>query len=63
MNLLTYLKKPILLFCIGMVFILIAVLLKSMAVNDILKTSLFSLGLIIEGIAITLFIKNKVLVR
>ena len=61
MNLLTYLKKPLLLFGIGMAFLLIAVFLKSMAVNDIFKTPLFAIGLVLEGIAIALFIKNKVL--
>lgn len=63
MNLLTNLKKPIFLFCIGIAFILIAVFLKSMAVNDIFKTPLLAIGLAIEGIAIALFIKNKVLSR
>ncbi len=60
MNLLTFLKKPILLFGIGMCFILLAVFFKTLDVNDFLKTPLFISGLIVEGIAIGLFIKNKV---
>lgn len=60
MNLLTFLKKPILLFGIGMCFILLAVFFKTLDVNDVFKTPLFISGLILEGIAIGLFIKNKV---
>lgn len=59
MNLLTFLKKPILLFGIGMCFILLAVFFKTLNVNDVFKTPLFISGLIVEGIAIGLFIKNK----
>ncbi len=60
MNLLTFLKKPILLFGIGMCFILLAVFFKTLDINDVFKTPLFISGLIVEGIAIGLFIKNKV---
>lgn len=59
MNLFNLLKKPILLFSIGMCCILLAVFLKSLDVLWLFKTPLFLLGLIIEGLAIFTFIKNK----
>lgn len=60
MNLLNYMKKPILLFSIGIIFIMLAVFLKQLDLNDLFKNSLFISGLIVEGIAIGLFIKNKI---
>lgn len=59
MQFLTLLKHPILLFIIGMCCILLAVFLKQFNVSDFYNTPLFITGLIVEGLAIFLYIKNK----
>jgi hypothetical protein len=55
-----FIKSPALLFFVGIVFILTAVFIHSLNFNDLLKVILFILGIIIEGIAIILFIKKYV---
>lgn len=57
---LNYLKKSFALFTFGMLLILLAVFLKTLDVNDVFKTLLFIAGLIIEGVAISIYIKNKI---
>jgi hypothetical protein len=59
MNLLTNLKKPIWLFVIGMIVILLTVLLKTMGILQMLQVPFFTIGLIIELMALIIFFKKK----
>ena len=59
MNLLTNLKKPIWLFVIGMILILLTVLLKTMGILQMLQVPLFAIGLTIELIALIIFFKKR----
>jgi uncharacterized membrane protein len=59
MNLLTKFKKPIWLFVIGMIIILLTVILKIMGIVLMLQLPLFAIGLMIEIFALISFIKKK----
>jgi hypothetical protein len=59
MNLITKFKKPIWLFVIGMIIILLTVILKIMGIVLMLQLPLFAIGLMIELIALISFIKKK----
>jgi len=59
MNLLTNLKKPIWLFVIGMILILLTVLLKTMGIVQMLQVPFFAIGLTIELIALIIFFKKR----
>jgi membrane-bound ClpP family serine protease len=58
MNLLTNLKKPIWLFVIGMIIILLTVLLKTMGILQMLQIPFFIIGLFIELMAVVMFFKK-----
>jgi len=60
MNLLTNLKKPIWLFVIGMVLVLLTVLLKTMGVLQMLQVPFFIIGLFVELMAVIMFLKKRV---
>jgi membrane-bound ClpP family serine protease len=60
MNLLTYFKKPIWLFVIGMVLVLLTVLLKTMGVLQMLQVPFFIIGLFVELMAVIMFFKKRV---
>ena len=60
MNLLTNLKKPIWLFVIGMVLVLLTVLLKTMGVLQMLQVPFFIIGLFVELMAVIMFFKKRV---
>jgi hypothetical protein len=59
MNLLTNLKKPIWLFVIGMILILLTVLLKTMGIVQMLQVPFFAIGLTIELMALVIFFKKR----
>jgi hypothetical protein len=59
MNLLTNLKKPIWLFVIGMIIILLTVLLKTMGIVQMLQVPFFAIGLTIELMALVIFFKKR----
>ena len=59
MNLLTNLKKPIWLFVIGMLIILLTVLLKTMGVLQMLHVPMFVLGFALEFISFIIFFKKR----
>jgi len=59
MNLLTNFKKPIWLFVIGMIIILLTVLLKTMGGLLMLQVPMFILGFIVELMAIVIFFKKR----
>ena len=59
MNLLTNLKKPIWLFVIGMIIILLTVLLKTMGIVQMLQVPFFIIGLFIELMALVIFLKKE----
>lgn len=59
MNLLTNFKKPIWLFVIGMIIILLTVLLKTMGILQMLQVPFFIIGLFIELVAVVMFLKKK----
>jgi hypothetical protein len=59
MNLLTNLKKPIWLFVIGMIIILITVFLKIMGILQMLRVPFFAIGLSIELVALIIFFKKR----
>lgn len=58
MNLLANLKKPLWLFVIGMIIILLTVLLKTMGILQMLQVPFFIIGLFIELMAIVMFFKK-----
>ena len=59
MNLLTNFKKPIWLFVIGMIIILLTVLLKTTGTIQLLQVPMFVFGFTLELIAlVTFFIKR-----
>ena len=59
MNLLTNLKKPLWLFVIGMIIILLTVLLKTMGILQMLRVPFFAIGLSIELVALIIFLKKR----
>jgi hypothetical protein len=59
MNLLTNLKKPIWLFVIGMLVILLTVLLKTMGVLQMLHVPMFVFGFALELISFIIFFKKR----
>jgi uncharacterized membrane protein len=59
MNLLTNFKKPIWLFIIGLVLVLLTVLLKTMGMLQMLQVPFFIIGLFIELMAVVMFFKNR----
>ena len=59
MNLLTNLQKPIWLFVIGMIIVLFAVFLKTVGVLKMLQVPFFAIGLIIEIMALIIFLKRE----
>ena len=59
MNLRTNLKKPIWLFIIGMLIILLTVLLKTMGIVQMLQVPFFAIGLTIELMALVIFFKKR----
>jgi hypothetical protein len=59
MNLRTNLKKPIWLFVIGMLIILLTVLLKTMGIVQMLQVPFFAIGLTIELMALVIFFKKR----
>jgi uncharacterized membrane protein len=58
MNLLTNFKKPIWLFIIGLVLVLLTVLLKTMGMLQMLQVPFFIIGLFIELMAVVMFFKK-----
>jgi len=60
MNLLTNFKKPIWLFVIGMVIILLTVLLKTIGIFQMLQVPFFIIGLFVELMAVVMFFKKRV---
>jgi len=60
MNLLTNFKKPIWLFVIGLVLVLLTVLLKTMGILQMLQVPFFIIGLLIELMAVVIFFKKRV---
>lgn len=59
MNLLTNFKKPIWLFVIGLVLVLLTVLLKTMGILQMLQVPFFIIGWFIELIAVFMFFKKE----
>ncbi len=59
MNLLTNFKKPIWLFVIGLVLVLLTVLLKTMGILQMLQVPFFIIGLFIELMAVVMFFKKR----
>jgi hypothetical protein len=59
MNLLTNFKKPIWLFVIGMIIILLTVLLKITGTIPLLHVPMFVFGFILELIAIVTFFRKR----
>jgi uncharacterized membrane protein len=59
MNLLTNFKKPIWLFIIGLVLVLLTVLLKTMGILQMLQVPFFIIGLFIELMAVVMFFKKR----
>jgi uncharacterized membrane protein len=59
MNLLTNFKKPIWLFIIGLVLVLLTVLLKTMGMLQMLQVPFFIIGLFIELMAVVMFFKKR----
>jgi hypothetical protein len=59
MNLLSNFKKPIWLFIIGMIIILLTVLLKITGIIPLLHVPMFVFGFILELIAIVTFFRKR----
>jgi hypothetical protein len=59
MNLLTNFKKPIWLFVIGMIIILMTVFLNTMGILQMLRVPFFAIGLSIELVALIIFLKKR----
>jgi hypothetical protein len=59
MNLLTNFKKPIWLFVIGMIIILMTVFLKIMGILQMLRVPFFAIDLSIELVALIIFLKKR----
>jgi uncharacterized membrane protein len=60
MNLLTNFKKPIWLFVIGLVLVLLTVLLKTMGMLQMFQVPFFIIGLFVELMAVVMFFKKRV---
>lgn len=59
MSLFTNLKKPISLFVIGMIIILLTVLIKTMGMFQILHVPMFVFGFALELVALIVFFKKR----
>ena len=59
MNLITNFKKPIWLFVIGMIIILLTVLLKTTGTIPLLQVPMFGFGFTLELIAIVTFFRKR----
>jgi uncharacterized membrane protein len=59
MNLLTNFKKPIWIFVIGLILVLLTVLLKTIGILQMLQVPFFIIGLFIELMAVIIFFKKR----